>query len=156
MRNLTIAITILALCTPAIAQEKSDTDAKAAVQKLLAPYREAFLKKDAAALSQMFAVNGILVSIAGKEIHGRAQLEQSFSGVFKQMGDITTYEETVDHADVMGQGIWAIGHAVIKGASGSVLNNHWTKVYVPEGSELKIGLLNVGANVTPPASQAKQ
>jgi hypothetical protein len=28
---------------------------KAAVQKLLVPYREAFLKKDAAALSQMFA-----------------------------------------------------------------------------------------------------
>jgi uncharacterized protein (TIGR02246 family) len=156
MRSLTVAIAILALSTPAIAQEKSDTDAKLRVQMLLVPYREAFMKKDAAALSQMFAVDGIFVSIAGKENDGRAQIEQTYSDVFKQMGDITTYEEIVDHAEVMGQGIWAIGHAVIKGASGLVLNNHWTKVYVPEGSDLKIGLLNLGVNMTPPASQAKQ
>jgi ketosteroid isomerase-like protein len=156
MRNLRIAIMILAFCAPAVAQEKSDTDAKVTVQKLLVPYREAFLKKDAAALSQMFAINGIWVTIAGTEIHGRAPIEQTFGGVFKQMGDITTYEETVDHAEAMGQGIWAIGHAVIKGGSGLALNNHWTKVYVLEGSNLKIGLLSIGVNVTPPASQAKQ
>jgi uncharacterized protein (TIGR02246 family) len=156
MRNLTVVIVILALCTSATAQEKSDTDPTAVVQKLLVPYREAFLKKDAAALSGMFAVNGIWVTIAGTEVHGRAQVEQAFNGVFKQMGDITAYEETVDHAEAMGQGIWAIGHAVIKGASGLALNNHWTKVYVPEGSDLKIGLLNIGVNVPPPSSQAKQ
>lgn len=156
MRNLTVAITILALCGPAIAQEKSDTDAKAAVQKLLVPYREAFLKKDATALSQMFATNGIWVTIAGTEIQGRAQVEQAFTGVFKQMGDVTAYEETVDHAEAMGEGIWAIGHAVIKGSSGLALNNHWTKVYVLEGSDLKIRLLNIGVNVIPPTSQAKQ
>jgi ketosteroid isomerase-like protein len=155
MRNLMIAITLLALTAPIIAQEKSDIEAKETVQKLLVPYREAFVKKDAAALSQMFAINGILVSIAGKEIHGRAQVEQAFIGLFKQMGDITTYEETVDHAEVIGHGVWAIGHAVIKGSSGSLLNNHWTKVYVPEGSDLKIRLLNIGVNVTQSASHVK-
>jgi ketosteroid isomerase-like protein len=144
----------LVLCT--IAQEKSDPDAAVVVQKFLIPYREAFLKKDAAALSRMFAVNAISVTIAGTELHGRAQVEEAFNSVFKQMGDITTYEETVDHAEAMGQGIWAIGHAVIKGASGLALNNHWTKVYVPEGSDLKISLLNIGVNVPPPSPQAKQ
>jgi len=156
MRNLGVAIIFLAFCVPAVAQEKFDTGAKATVQTLLVPYREAFLKKDAAALSQMFAVNGIWITIAGAEIHGRAQIEQTFTGVFKQMGDITTYEETVDHAEAMGEGIWAIGHAVIKGGSGLALNNHWTKVYIPEGSDLKIGLLSIGINATPPTSQAKQ
>jgi hypothetical protein len=34
-----------------------------------------------------------------------------------------------------GPGHLEIGHAVIKAASGSALNNHWTKVYVPEGAD---------------------
>jgi uncharacterized protein (TIGR02246 family) len=153
---LTAATLLLAAPINAQQPANADTDTRATVQKMLVPYREAALKKDAAALSQMFAVNGILVSIAGTEARGRSQIEQTFSGFFKQTGEITTYEETVDHAEVIGPGIWAIGHALIKGTSGSLVNNHWTKVYVPEGNDLKIGLLNLGINVTPPASQAKQ
>jgi uncharacterized protein (TIGR02246 family) len=155
MRSLLVAATILFVTMPAFAQDKSGTEAKLHVEKLLLPYKEAFKKKDADALSKMFAVDGILVTITGQEIDGRAQIEQAFTGAFKQLGDITTYDETVDRARPMGDGIWAIGHAAISGTTGSI-NNHWVKVYVPENGDLKIGLLHLGVNVPPPASQAKQ
>jgi uncharacterized protein (TIGR02246 family) len=85
MRSLLLAATILFLTMPAFAQDKSGTEAKQQVEKLLVPYKEAFKKKDAAAVSKMFAPDGVLVTITGQEIEGRAQIEQAFNGAFKQL-----------------------------------------------------------------------
>ena len=156
MRCLPIAASILFFTAPAFAQNKSGGgEAKQQVEKLLVPFGEAFKKKDAVAVSKMFALDGILVTIAGKEIDGRGQIEQALNGLFKQLGDITDYNETVDQARATGDGIWAIGHAVVDGTVGSI-NNHWAKVYVPEGGALKLGLLSLGVNLPPPSPQEKQ
>jgi uncharacterized protein (TIGR02246 family) len=157
MRDLlAISAAAVMLATPALAQQKA-TD-PAAMQKLASfntGFIAAFKKEDAAALSTFYATNAVYVGVTGKVFKGRQQVEEAYTILFKQVGGLKSVETTPDEAHSLRDGtIWGIGHATITGNT-ATYNNHYAALYVPQGKELKLRMLSIGANVQPQPQTAQ-
>lgn len=69
------------------AQETAEAVTKAAIDKTVDQYQQAFRQNDAKALSALFTPNAEYVDSSGQVLHGRKELEAALTGVFARNPD---------------------------------------------------------------------
>jgi uncharacterized protein (TIGR02246 family) len=153
MRVLLASVVMaIVMSVSAFAQQGlSDADAKQKAENLAAKVRAAYMSNDAAAnYSKLFTNDGVLVALTGKDFRGQQQIEQATQVLIKRIGPIKSFEAPVDEAHALTDGtIWAIGHATIVGSRASI-KDHWAAVDVPQGDQLYLRVLSLGADMPPP------
>jgi uncharacterized protein (TIGR02246 family) len=151
-----IAFTTSLIAMPAVAHaENAPVDTKADIQKLAAQWMDAYNKKDAAAIANMYTDDAV-VSFSQWTASGRAALQDALSKEFP--ADTKFKGITVDHSQRVGdmniaRGTWA---ADAKGPDGKIMpiNGHWLTVGPCQGQTCLIAIHNGNTAMPPPAAAA--
>jgi uncharacterized protein (TIGR02246 family) len=146
-----IALTASLLVMPAIAHtENAPVDTKADVQKLAEQWMDAYNKKDAATIANMYTDDAV-VSYSPWTVSGRAALQDALGKEFSADTKFTAI--TVDQSQRIGdlniaRGIWA---ADAKGPDNQVMpvSGHWVNVSTCQGRTCLIAI-QITNTATPP------
>ena len=153
-RILSVAIALILAAVPAVAQQKSSSDAQAMerARAFVEQIKTDWNKKDAKALAAHFTSNGLIIGPDGKMVSGRAAIEAYYNTLIGSMGNFT-FDAQPAEAHAIGSGLWTAGASsfTITGPNGTtVRHTHVTQILVPQGKAWKIRMLHVSADVAPP------
>jgi uncharacterized protein (TIGR02246 family) len=137
------------VCLSAFAQQPPP-DVKQKVDSLIAKLRDAYVKNDAAAFAEAFTSDGILVTLTGKVLRGRQEIEQGTKTFMSSLGGTKDLQVQIEELHALPDGtLWYIGHATIVGNQKEI-KDHYTVVAVPEGNGYAYKMLNIGVDEPSP------
>jgi uncharacterized protein (TIGR02246 family) len=137
---------------PAAAGPKSPTAPRLTqeIESLVKRQTDLLMKKNAAALAELFTDNAVYATASGDVYSGRNKIRDYYAKTIPQLGETFTRESTIDEIHEFGTGAWALGHGktVVKTQEGVAdLKDHWFAVYEKIGGEWKVRALSLGENV---------
>lgn len=141
--------------TPAMAQGNSAADTKAMqnADAMTKKTVDAIVKKDAAAMANLFTTNAVFALPDGSSVKGRAAIQKTEADTFAAWGTFTFTARLKEVGSLGPRSFWALSDASIdgNGPKGPVkIRSHVLGVYVLVGKDWKIAAESIGANVTPP------
>jgi uncharacterized protein (TIGR02246 family) len=146
------ALIAAVLSAPASARQKqmAPVGPKPEIETLVKRQTDFLMKKDAAALADLFSDDAVYATASGEIFSGRAKIRDYYSKTIPGLGDNFTRESTTDEVHVAGTTAWALGHGrtVIRTQEGVAdLKDHWVAIYETVGGEWKVRALSLGENV---------
>jgi uncharacterized protein (TIGR02246 family) len=146
------ALIAAVLSAPASARQKqmAPVGPKPEIETLVKRQTDFLMKKDAAALADLFSDDAVYATASGEIFSGRAKIRDYYSKTIPGLGDNFTRESTTDEVHVAGTTAWALGHGrtVIRTQEGVAdLRDHWVAIYETVGGEWKVRALSLGENV---------
>jgi len=149
-----IAFATSLLVIPAVAQaENAAVDTKADIQKVAIDWMNAYNKKDAATIAQMYTDDAV-VSFAQWTVAGRAAIQDAFNKEFS--ADIKFSSIMVDQSQRIGDLMYARGTWAADGKSpdgkAMQIGGHWVTVGRCQGQACLIAIHN-GNTAMPPPTQ---
>ena len=168
---LAFAASVICFAVPAFAQKKNTADSKIVQQRDLLGVakaiddfgavslrlEEAFKKNDASAIAALFTEDGILVAADGM-FSGRQAIEKRYADLF-QRWPITTFSGQRCQLNAIDNAVWAVGEwwGTIQSDTGPKFEGgYWSAIYIHEGDDWKIRMLNVSERPKPaPRTETK-
>jgi uncharacterized protein (TIGR02246 family) len=157
MRSVWIISPVIAigLTTSAVAQ--GGLNAKQQIDEIIAAYHDAWNNHNGAGIAALYTKDGIIVSQAPKVVkNGQKEIEENYNKAFATFPhhDSATADQIIPLGpdSVMSVGEYHLTRQDQRGPT--KVDGHWTAVYVPEGSKLKIKLLTAVPDL-PPAPSAR-
>jgi ketosteroid isomerase-like protein len=134
---------------PAVAQQTpSDASAMQHATAMQMKVADAFNKKDAGAVGDLYTQNATFIGADGKAVTGQAAIRDADAAIIKAWGDFTFKEQPIA-AGTVGQGFWASYNSTVTAPDGTPkMSAHVFNVYVPVGNDWKIAATTVGYDLT--------
>lgn len=143
---------VAAFTGPASAQQKATAPAELVqqIESLVRRQTDLLMKRDADALTALFADGAVYATSSGETLSGREKIRSYYATTIPALGDNFTRESKVDEVHELGAGAWALGRGktVVRTSEGvAELKDHWMAVYERIGGEWKVRALSLGENV---------
>ena len=149
-----VALLMVCLAIPAAAQQRSEQQVRAAIERLLETWDTAANRKDAAAVAALYTEDAMRVTPRGIS-YGRSAIEKDLVETFKVTSNIA---DKVEKVQVVGEVflVTATWSATLQSKDGPIqARGFWGGVYVRDGDAWKTRLAIVN-RALPPQQETKQ
>jgi len=144
-----VALLMVCLAIPAAAQQRSEQQVRAAIERLLETWDTAANRKDAAAVAALYTEDAMRVTPRGIS-YGRAAIEKDLAETFKATSN---FADKVEKVQVVGEValVTATWSARVQSKDGPIqARGFWGGVYVRDGDAWKTRLAIINSALPPP------
>lgn len=153
MRTLATLAAVVLCAAPAMAQQVTDADAKAAATTMSAAFAKAYNDEKPAGIASLFTEDGVYVTPAATVLRNHTDIEKAIAA--RQEAGWTKETVNVVEAHPVGDGVWSLSTYELEGTgkvAGKKIGGYAVSVLKRDGSDWRmatlIGNLRMSQDVT--------